>query len=177
MLTIRTTWSTAPAASPSRRASPCPANASSSSPACRSAPQARPTWCASPWSARRPREAEPPARARPTDRSPDQCTWRNWPCERAAELVCIGVYMIKCRGAPCAPRRRTEDSPPEEQPRSAPPFHQSGARDGAQPEKGIAARYGQKHREAVRIEVQAVKTMATNTYIALIHKETDSDYG
>ena len=55
MPTTRTTWSTAPAASPSRTASPRPASASSSSPACRSAPRARPTWCASPWSARRPR--------------------------------------------------------------------------------------------------------------------------
>ena len=42
-----------PAASPSRTASPRPAGASSSWPACRSARRARPTWCASPSSARR----------------------------------------------------------------------------------------------------------------------------
>ena len=40
---IRTTWSSAPAGSPSRTASPRPASASSSSPACRSARPAPPT--------------------------------------------------------------------------------------------------------------------------------------
>ena len=52
MRTTRTTWSTAPAASRSRKASPKPASASSSSPAFRSARRARPTWCASPLSDR-----------------------------------------------------------------------------------------------------------------------------
>ena len=46
----RPPWCARPAASPSTRASPRPARASSSSPACRSAPPAPPTWCASPTS-------------------------------------------------------------------------------------------------------------------------------
>src|SRR5580698_9758775 len=46
MPTTRTTWSNVPAASPSRKASPKPASASSSSPACRSAHPARPISCA-----------------------------------------------------------------------------------------------------------------------------------
>src|SRR5580692_7080099 len=45
MPTIRTTSSSAPAASPSRKVLPRPASASSSSPASRSAPPARPTLC------------------------------------------------------------------------------------------------------------------------------------
>src|SRR5580700_1618317 len=45
MPTIRTTWSNAPAASPSRKVLPRPASASSSSPASRSARQARPILC------------------------------------------------------------------------------------------------------------------------------------
>ena len=49
---ISTTWWTAPAASPSARASPRPASASSSWPACRSARRAPPTWCGSRSSAR-----------------------------------------------------------------------------------------------------------------------------
>ena len=52
MRTIRTTWSSAPAASPSGKVSPSPASASSSSPACRSARRGRPTCCASPISER-----------------------------------------------------------------------------------------------------------------------------
>src|ERR1700692_5141524 len=46
MPTIRTTSSSAPAASPSRKVSPKPASASSSSPASRSAHPARPISCA-----------------------------------------------------------------------------------------------------------------------------------
>src|SRR5215472_5355117 len=46
MPTIRTTWWSAPAGSPSRKASPKPASASSSSPACRSAHLARRISCA-----------------------------------------------------------------------------------------------------------------------------------
>src|SRR5580704_247733 len=45
MPTIRTTWSNAPAASPSRKVLPRPASASSSSPASRSARPARPILC------------------------------------------------------------------------------------------------------------------------------------
>src|SRR5579883_1906058 len=48
----RTIWSIAPAASPSAKALPRRASASSSSPGCRSARRARPTWCASPMWAR-----------------------------------------------------------------------------------------------------------------------------
>ena len=47
MRAISTTWWTAPAGSPSGKASPRPASASSSWPACRSARPAPPTWCGS----------------------------------------------------------------------------------------------------------------------------------
>src|SRR6516164_5393015 len=46
MPTIRTTWWSVPAGSPSRKASPRPASASSSSPACRSVRLVRRTLCA-----------------------------------------------------------------------------------------------------------------------------------
>ena len=58
---IRTTWWSAPAASPSRSASPKPASASLSSPACRSAPQARPISCVSlMWGTVRPANDQAP---------------------------------------------------------------------------------------------------------------------
>ena len=66
---IRTTWWSAPAGSPSGKASPRPASASSSSPACRSARPAPPTCSASPSSGRITRPPRKPCQGHRRDAS------------------------------------------------------------------------------------------------------------